>query len=278
MASTDMSTQTEMRSPTSATPTKSGLHQALWGWLKDTEIRTSPLTLAIALLGLITAVIYGTSNWIQSSTAADSAAKANRLALFTACISFPEQPNIIDSNFCRANRNASLDGFAKRDVAATSLPVLWDMDVLAEALKIVQPAWQCNVLCGQEKVSHPPGLALMLSIPISNGENCQLDCLDPIQATSWEERHGEILFVTAHVLMSLPLITLSLPQRYPVFDAIATGLTFLLWFVLIPVSLITLRPQKLMLMVLTLSTIHPKWLWTFLSLCLTGKTALLSLF
>lgn len=83
------------------TPTKSGLHQTLWGWLKDTEIRTSPLTLAIALLGLIATVIYGTSTWIQSSTAADSTAKANRLALFTACISFPDQPVSHKSHLCR---------------------------------------------------------------------------------------------------------------------------------------------------------------------------------
>ncbi|TGO09922.1 hypothetical protein BTUL_0150g00200 [Botrytis tulipae] len=133
------------------TPTKSGLHQALWGWLKDTEIRTSPLTLAITLLGLIAAVIYGTSTWIQSSTAADSTAKANRLALFTACVSFPDQPNIVNSDFCRANRDASLDGFSKRNTAAISQPALWNTDMLTEALQNAQPAWQCKAVCGQER-------------------------------------------------------------------------------------------------------------------------------
>ncbi|KAF7928199.1 hypothetical protein BELL_0278g00080 [Botrytis elliptica] len=29
-----------------ATTTKLGLHQALWGWLRHTEIRTTPLTLS----------------------------------------------------------------------------------------------------------------------------------------------------------------------------------------------------------------------------------------
>ncbi|TGO85352.1 hypothetical protein BPOR_0405g00080 [Botrytis porri] len=165
------------------TPTKLVSKRALWGWLKHTEIKTSPLTLFVTLLGLIAAVTYGTSTWILSSTAADATAKANRLALFTACISFSDQPIIVNSNFCRANSNASLDGFAKRDTAGISPPLLWNMDVLGEALQIVQPAWQCRIVCGQERVLHPPDLTLVLSIPVSSGENCHLDCLEPIQAT-----------------------------------------------------------------------------------------------
>ncbi|TGO19987.1 hypothetical protein BPAE_0324g00050 [Botrytis paeoniae] len=105
----DLNADLEIPAPYVA-PTKSGSRRALWGWLKHTEIKTSPLTLVITLLGLIAAVIYGTSTWIQSSTAADATAKANRLALFTACVSFPDQPNIVNSTSCRANSNASLDG------------------------------------------------------------------------------------------------------------------------------------------------------------------------
>ncbi|TGO33580.1 hypothetical protein BHYA_0238g00050 [Botrytis hyacinthi] len=205
-----------------ATPTKSGLHQALWGWLKHTEIRTSPLTLAITLLGLIAAVIYGTSTWMQSSTAADSTAKANRLALFTACVSFPDQPNIVNSDFCKANRDASLDGFAKRNTAAISQPVLWDTDMLTEALQNAQPAWQCKAVCGQERVLHPPDLTLMLSIPISNGEICHLDCLESIQTTTFEKKHGQSMFNAIGVIMLFSSIAPILSKRYPNVYAIAT--------------------------------------------------------
>ncbi|KAF7950930.1 uncharacterized protein EAE97_002482 [Botrytis byssoidea] len=220
------------------TPTKLVLLQALWGWLKDTEIKSSPLTLAITSLGLIAAVIYGTSTWMQSSTAAESTAKANRLALCTACVSFPDQPNIVNSYFCRANRDASLDAFSKRDVAAISLPVLWDMDVLAEALEIVQPAWQCKAVCGQERVLHPPDLNLMLSIPISNGEICHLDCLEPIQTTTFEKKHGQSMFNAIGVIMLFSSIAPILSKKYPNVYAIASVPILVTYFVITPVSLI----------------------------------------
>ncbi|KAF7951589.1 hypothetical protein EAE96_006893 [Botrytis aclada] len=215
LTSIDVSTQTESPPPILAGQAKP---RALWllkaaNWLGHTEIKTSPLTLAIALIGLIMAVIYGTSTWLQSSTATDSATKATRLALFTACISFPEQPNVANSNFCKANRNASLDGFVKRDIAALSLPVLWDMDVLAEALEIVHPVWQCKAVCDQETVLYPPDLPLMLSIPISNGENCQLDCVEPIRAKDSEEGPGPLMFTTACVITFFPSISPKLPKR-----------------------------------------------------------------
>lgn len=73
-------------------PGSSGPKRTLLGWLKQTEIRTNLLTLVITLLGLAMTIIYGTSTWIQSSISANATAKANRLALFTACISFPDQP------------------------------------------------------------------------------------------------------------------------------------------------------------------------------------------
>lgn len=58
------------------------------------------------------------------------------------------------------------------------------MDVLAEALQIIQPAWQFEAVCGMEMVLYPPDLTLVLSIPISTSENCHLDCLEPIPVST----------------------------------------------------------------------------------------------
>ncbi|KAF7936116.1 uncharacterized protein EAE98_002335 [Botrytis deweyae] len=226
-ASEPLATDTSLNNPASLPSSGADDLNADPGWLRHTEIRTTPLTLAPTLLSLILAVIYGTSTWIQSSTAADSSAKANRLALFTACISFPEQPNIINSNFCRENRDASLDGFAKRDVAAMSLPVLWDMDVLAAALEIVQPAWECKAVCGQERVLHPPDLALVFSIPISNGENCHLDCVKPIELTHGQDRGRQRTFNTLVVVILFLIISPAFPRSYPIFHEIAMSRTVL---------------------------------------------------
>ncbi|KAK8901595.1 hypothetical protein QC760_010026 [Botrytis cinerea] len=150
-ATVDASTQT--------TPVKPVSKQTLWGWLRRTEIKSN-------------------------ATAAEATAKANRLALFTARVSFPDQPKIYISNFCEKSSDTGLDEFAKCDKASVSPPVLWNMDVLAEALQIIQPAWQFEAVCGMEMVLYPPDLTLVLSIPISTSENCHLDCLEPIPVST----------------------------------------------------------------------------------------------
>ncbi|TEY61172.1 hypothetical protein BOTCAL_0173g00050 [Botryotinia calthae] len=218
------------------TPGKPDSKQSLLGWLEHTEIKSSPLTLVMTLLALIIAVVFGTSTWIQSSTAAEATAKANRLALFTACVSFPDQPNIVNSTFCRANMNASLDGFAKRGTAAISPPTLWDMDVLAEALQIIQPAWQCEVVCGQEMVLHASNLTLVLSIPISTGENCHLDCLEPIRVLPWTRKHYQKIFDTILVVYVFDIFS---RKRHPVLHATTVRFENLLYFALGLVFLIT---------------------------------------
>ncbi|KAM0148921.1 hypothetical protein ACHAPG_009715 [Botrytis cinerea] len=83
-ATVDASTQT--------TPVKPVSKQTLWGWLRRTEIKSNALDLLARLLFLIFLVGLGTFFLIEYSTAAEATAKANRLALFTARVSFPDQP------------------------------------------------------------------------------------------------------------------------------------------------------------------------------------------
>ncbi|KAM0140244.1 hypothetical protein ACHAO1_002474 [Botrytis cinerea] len=175
-ATVDASTQT--------TPVKPVSKQTLWGWLRRTEIKSNALDLLARLLFLIFLVGLGTFFLIEYSTAAEATAKANRLALFTARVSFPDQPKIYISNFCEKSSDTGLEEFAKCDKASVSPPVLWNMDVLAEALQIIQPAWQFEAVCGMEMVLYPPDLTLVLSIPISTSENCHLDCLEPIPVST----------------------------------------------------------------------------------------------
>ncbi|CCD52314.1 hypothetical protein BofuT4_P081090.1 [Botrytis cinerea T4] len=175
-ATVDASTQT--------TPVKPVSKQTLWGWLRRTEIKSNALDLLARLLFLIFLVGLGTFFLIEYSTAAEATAKANRLALFTARVSFPDQPKIYTLNFCEKSSDTGLDEFAKCDKASVSPPVLWNMDVLAEALQIIQPAWQFEAVCGMEMVLYPPDLTLVLSIPISTSENCHLDCLEPIPVST----------------------------------------------------------------------------------------------
>ncbi|KAF5870192.1 uncharacterized protein Bfra_010337 [Botrytis fragariae] len=114
--------------------------------------------------------------------------------------------NIVNSTLCRANNNASLAGFAKRSTAAISPPALWDIDVFADALQIVQPAWQCKAVCGQERVLHTPDLTLVLSFPVSTGENCHLDCLEPTQTTFWPKRFSHKRFETLLAVVSFTIV------------------------------------------------------------------------
>ncbi|TGO54940.1 hypothetical protein BCON_0099g00040 [Botryotinia convoluta] len=201
--------------------TKSGSKRALW---------------VITSLGLIAAVTYGTSTWIQSSTAAGATAKANRLALFTACISFLDQSNIVNSTFCRTNSDASLDGLAKR---AFNPPLLWDMDAFAEVLQIVQPAWQCKTLCGRERWErwhYPRDSNHVLSLPTSTGTKCLLKCFEPILVPFWKGRLFQIrlyrVFVVVFFVITAPPL---FRDYYSISKPIATAVMFtcILWLSLI---------------------------------------------
>ncbi|CCD52313.1 hypothetical protein BofuT4_P081080.1 [Botrytis cinerea T4] len=104
-ATVDASTQT--------TPVKPVSKQTLWGWLRRTEIKSNALDLLARLLFLIFLVGLGTFFLIEYSTAAEATAKANRLALFTARVSFPDQPKIYTLNFCEKSSDTGLHEFAK---------------------------------------------------------------------------------------------------------------------------------------------------------------------
>ncbi|KAI9645559.1 hypothetical protein NHQ30_006301 [Ciborinia camelliae] len=214
--------------PASSTPVSipemSAPIETLLGWMKYTEIKASLLSLVIALLGLVITVIYGTSTWIQSSNAANATAKANQLALFTACISFPDQPNIVNSTFCRTNRNASLDGFTKRDTAAISLPLLWDIDAFAEVLQIVQPSWNCESGCDKKATNHLPNLAQALSFSTFTRENCRVDCFERTQSIFWVKHAFKKLWPLFIVFFMVS--TLKIARKHFSTRAISTTITY----------------------------------------------------
>lgn len=110
--------------------------------------------------------------------------------------------------------------------------------MLTEALQNAQPAWQCKAVCGQGRVIHPPDLNLMLSIPISNGEICHLDCLEPDQTTTFEKKHGQSMFNAIGAIMLFSSIAPILSKRYPNVYAIASVPILVTYFVITPVSLI----------------------------------------
>lgn len=106
------------------------------------------------------------------------------------------------------------------------------MDVLAEALRIIQPAWQFEAVCGQKMVLHPPDLTLVLSIPISTSENCHLDCLEPLQATLGVDKNRQKLPITPYAVIFFFIFGPKIFQGHPNFHAIAAFFVCVYCFVL----------------------------------------------